>query len=59
MNPTQQRRLTKMLGLHYEIQYKSGWVGNKADDALSRCSSSESECAVITTVTPMWILRVS
>lgn len=57
MNPTQQRWLTKLLGLHYEIQYKSG-VENNVADALSRCPTFTSDCAAITTVTPMWIQKV-
>lgn len=57
MNPIQQKWLPKLLGLHYEIHYKSG-VENWAADALSRNPMFEERCAVIFSVTHMWVQRV-
>lgn len=55
--PLQQKWLSKLLGLSYEIQYKQR-VGNRVVDALSRREEKTSECLAITEVTPMWIGEV-
>lgn len=57
MNPIQQKWLLKLLGLQYEIHYKSG-VDNKVADALSRSPNFDNICDAISIVTPLWVQRV-
>lgn len=57
MNPTQQRWLTKLLGLHYEIHFKNG-VDNKVADAQSRYPTVHAELTAVSTVSPLWVQRV-
>ncbi|KAL3533672.1 hypothetical protein ACH5RR_007193 [Cinchona calisaya] len=53
----QQKWLTKLLGLSYEIQYRAG-TRNTIADSLSRREDVGSECQSITQVLPTWITEV-
>ncbi|KAL2253797.1 UNVERIFIED_CONTAM: Retrovirus-related Pol polyprotein from transposon [Sesamum indicum] len=55
----QQKGVTKLFGLSYEVQYKKG-KENKAADALSRRDSQEdtSQTHAISTHIPLWIQEV-
>lgn len=57
MSPVQQKRITKLLGLDYDIQYRKG-TENRAVDALSRMQQKEDNCFAITTVAPTCIQQV-
>ncbi|KAL0350215.1 UNVERIFIED_CONTAM: Transposon Ty3-G Gag-Pol polyprotein [Sesamum radiatum] len=52
----QQKWITKLLGLSYEVQYKKGHE-NRAADALSRRETDPTECQTygISTQLPLWI----
>lgn len=50
----QQKALTKLMGLHYTIQYKKG-IQNGAADALSRKPPTSSAIFVMSTVQPAWL----
>ncbi|XP_060177867.1 uncharacterized protein LOC132607805 [Lycium barbarum] len=54
----QQKGLTKLLGLDYEVQYKKG-TENRVADALSRKKEDEAYFNAITTAEPTWMLEVS
>lgn len=53
----QQKGLTKLLGLDYEVQYKKG-TGNRVTDALSRRLEDDSSLNTITSVEPTWIQHI-
>jgi RNase H-like domain found in reverse transcriptase len=57
----QHRSLSKLLGLHYRIEYKKG-VDNKVADALSRCEgqirdllSMDAELTAFSEIIPQWV----
>lgn len=56
-NALQQRWISKLLGLDYEIRYKRG-AENKVADALSRKDCSANEFHAITVVKPKWLEEV-
>ncbi|KAL0303315.1 UNVERIFIED_CONTAM: hypothetical protein Sradi_6199600 [Sesamum radiatum] len=51
----QQRWISKLLGLDYEVHYKKG-CHNKAADALSR--REHGNCTIVTLIIPNWINEV-
>ncbi|KAL0361456.1 UNVERIFIED_CONTAM: Transposon Ty3-I Gag-Pol polyprotein [Sesamum radiatum] len=51
----QQRWVSKLLGLDYEVQYRRG-IDNKAAAALSR--RDHGECSIITVIIPNWVTEV-
>ena len=53
----QQKCLTKLLGLHYRIQYKQG-VANSAADALSRRPPDDSQLFAISSNQPTWLVEI-
>jgi hypothetical protein len=53
--PWQHKVFTKLLGLQYHIQYRSG-SENRVDDALSRCSTSELH--EVSMIVPQWLSDV-
>ncbi|WVZ62826.1 LOW QUALITY PROTEIN: hypothetical protein U9M48_012526, partial [Paspalum notatum var. saurae] len=53
----QQKVYSKLIELQYRIQYKPG-SDNRVADALSHKSTHESQCVVISTITPDWISKV-
>lgn len=57
VSPVQQKWITKLMGLNYEIQYKKG-SENRVADALSRLSGDIGECYATTTVIPSWLQDV-
>ena len=54
----QQKWLTKLLGLSYEIQYKKGRENVVADALSRRASSEEGDCTALVCVIPEWIQEV-
>ena len=55
--PLQQKWLTKLMGLSYEIHYRKG-KENVVANALSRRSGEDLECTAITNVVPEWVKEV-
>ncbi|KAK1618500.1 hypothetical protein QYE76_024017 [Lolium multiflorum] len=56
--PWQHRALTKLLGLHYKIQYKKGHE-NKVADALSRhVAVTAQEVLALSTCKPTWLEEI-
>jgi hypothetical protein len=53
--PWQHKVFTKLLGLNYRIQYRSG-SDNRAADALSRHSFAE--CQAVSVIVPQWLVAV-
>lgn len=53
----QQKWVTKLLGLDYEIQYKQR-AANRVVDALSRRGIIEGELGSITTLKPLWMQKI-
>ncbi|PHT53776.1 hypothetical protein CQW23_08238 [Capsicum baccatum] len=54
----QQKGLTKLLGLDYEVQYKKG-TENRVVDALSQKSEEEGELNALSTVERTWMKEIS
>ncbi|PHU01203.1 hypothetical protein BC332_30990 [Capsicum chinense] len=55
----QQKGLTKLMGMDYEVQYKK-WTENRMANALSRRQEEEeSELKAMSGVEPTWMLEVS
>lgn len=53
----QQKGLTKLLGLNYEVQYKKG-TKNIVADALSRREVEDSRLSAFTTIEPTWMQEI-
>lgn len=53
----QQRALTKLMGLHYRLNYKKG-SDNKAVDALSRKPFDQQHVLALSVVQPVWLTDI-
>ena len=53
----QQKALTKLMGLNYQIVYRKG-ADNRAADALSRRPHPAADCYMISSVQPAWIQEI-
>jgi hypothetical protein len=51
------KRLTKPLGLHYQIEYKQG-PNNRLANPLTLYPQSASSCSVLSAVSPVWLQSV-
>jgi len=51
------KRLTKPLGLHYQIEYKQG-PNNRLANPLTLYPQSASSCSALSAVSPVWLQSV-